>query len=88
MVSCNKSTGVRNHFVLSPNLKIAKFYQRTEAINAHSVLYMLAVCVQYTAYVYIPRRGNIVSSLFILIGRLAMPKIRGRKAISLTSFFV
>jgi len=37
-------------------------------------------------YVYIPRRGNIVSSLFILIGRLAKPKIHGRKATSLTSF--
>ena len=44
------------------------------------------MCILRIGYVYIPRRGNIVSSLFILIGRLAMPKICGRKATSLTSF--
>ena len=38
------------------------------------------------SYVYIPRRGNIVSSLFIWSRRLAMPQFHGRKATSLTSF--
>ena len=39
-----------------------------------------------TSPMYISRRGNIVSSWFILLGRLAMPKIHGRKTTSLTSF--
>ena len=62
-----------------------KFYQRTKTINAHSV-YIPSMRVLRIGYVYIPRRGNIVSSLFILERRLAMPKIHGRKTTSLTSF--
>ena len=62
-----------------------KFYQRTKTVNAHSV-YIPLMCILRIGYVYIPRRGNIVSSLFISLGRLAMPKICGRKATSLTSF--
>ena len=42
----------------------------------------------HTTHVYISRRGNIVSSMFILIRRLAMPLFCGRKATCLTSFFV
>ena len=53
---------------------------------------MLILCVYRLCvfprigYVYISRRGNIVSSPFILLGRLAMPQFCGRKATSLTSF--
>ena len=70
----------KSQFVNSP-----KFYQRTKTINAHSV-YIPSMCVLRIGYVYIPRRGNIVSSLFIWSRRLAMPQFCGRKATSLTSF--
>ena len=56
------------------------FKQRTEAINAHSVLYMLQYGLGCRIYTYQNGRGNIVSSMFILLRRLAMPLFYGRKA--------
>ena len=79
------ATGARKHFVLSPKQEIAKIIRRTETTNAHSVFIPL-MYVLYISHRYIPRRGNIVSSLFIWSGRLAMPLFCGRKATSLTSF--
>ena len=55
------------------------FKQRTEAINAHSVLYMLQYGLGCRIYTYQNGRGNIVSSMFILLRRLAMPLFYGRK---------
>ena len=47
------------------------------------ICWLRAFCASPT---YISRRGNIVSSLFISLRRLAMPQFCGRKATSLTSF--
>ena len=45
------------------------------------ILCIYRLCVfPRIGYVYISRRGNIVSSPFILLGRLAMPQFCGRKA--------
>ena len=61
-VGGEKSTDARKHFVLkSQPINSPKFYQRTKTINAHSV-YIPSMCVLRIGYVYIPRRGNIVSS--------------------------
>ncbi len=76
-----KTTGLSKHFVKVQKLKFRQnFKQGTGATNAHSV-YIPLMCVStHRGYVYISRRGNIVSSPFILLGRLAMPQFCGRKA--------
>ena len=76
-----KTTGASKHFVLSPYLKFAKILNKGLE-QSMLILCIYVCCVHFFAHnpTYISRRGNIVSSQFILLGRLAMPKICGRKA--------
>lgn len=55
-----EATNARKHFVLSPNLKFAKIFQRAETINAHSV-YIPVVCIPHSG----PRIYHGVGILFL-----------------------
>ena len=84
-VDGEKSIDARKHFVLSPNWNSPNFIWGTEAINAHSVLYIPAMRVLRIAYVYVHGVGILFlhSSSHKAFGDAP---VHGRKTTSLTSF--